>query len=299
MKKYLLRLGLLILICFGLIAGLTVFAFLEAPNRSAYMYAYNRKMERLDSVASPRLVLVAGSSAAFGFDSRELGNQLAMNVVNTGLHSGIGLRFMVDNLRQRLRPGDVVVIIPEYELFTDKYYGSGEALTSAVIYSGPKVMRLLNFKQWMNFLAGVPGHLKLNHSVPPENYNGGNFNEFGDEVRHLTSTSKREDLRFLPFPGNVESAAVEDFKQKISDLEAMGCRVVVLWSTCVDSYYRQSLSGIGELSDEFRKFGIEPAAAPDYFVEPDSMAFDSVHHLNAAGVKENTRRLVSLLLPLI
>lgn len=295
MKKYLLRVGLFLLICFGLIAGLTVYAFVEAPNRDAYMYAYTRKMARLDSVAGPRLVLVAGSSAAFGFDGRELGNQLGVNVVNTGLHSGLGLRFMVDNLRDRLRPGDTVVLIPEYELFTDEYYGYGEALTSAVVYSGPTALKTLDFKQWMTFLAGVPGHLRLNHSVPPEGYKSSNFNEIGDEVRHLTCTPKPADLRRLPFDGAVDDAALADFKRKIEGLEAMGCRVVVLWSTCVDSYYRQSLPGIERLGAEFRKYGIEPAAAPDYFVVPDSMAFDSVHHLNADGVRENTRRLVSLL----
>lgn len=295
MKKYLLRLGLLILICLGLIAGLTVFAFLGNPNRDAYMYAYRLKMERVDSVASPRLILVAGSSAAFGFDGRELGNQLGMNVVNTGLHTGIGLRFMIDNLRGRVNPGDVIVIIPEYELFTDEYYGSDEALTSAVVYSGPKALRLLNLKQWMIFLGGVPGHLRLNHSVPTEGYNSGNFNEVGDEVRHLTCPPGANNLRALPFGGNVEPAVLADFKSKIDELEAMGCRVVVLWSTCVESYYRGSLPGVERLNDAFAGYGIIPAAAPDYFVEPDSTAFDSVHHLNAAGVEENTRRMLFLL----
>lgn len=295
MKKYLLRLGLLILICLGLIAGMTVYAFLETPNRDAYMYAHRLKMERLDSVASPRLVLVAGSSAAFGFDGRELGNQLGINVVNTGLHTGIGLRFMIDNLRGRVRPGDVIVIIPEYELFTDEYYGSGEALTSAVVYSGPEALRLLNLKQWLIFLAGVPGHLRLNHSNPPEGYNSGNFNEVGDEVRHLSCPRVAGNLRDLPFDGNVNPAVLADFKSKIDELEAMGCRVVVLWSTCIESYYRESLPGVERLGREFAGYGIIPAAAHYYFVEPDSTAFDSVHHLNVAGVEENTRRLLSLL----
>lgn len=295
MKKFLLRLGLFALICVGLISLMAVYAFLEPPNRKAYMYAHRMKMDVLDTVPAPRVVLVAGSSVAFGFNGEKLGRELAMNVVNAGLNSGIGLRFILDDIAPRLKPGDIVVLAPELELYESSYYGSNEALTSAVIYSGLGSARHLNLRQMLVFFAGLPSHFRLNHSEPSANYNSSNFNAIGDEVHHLSQPSVTDLPRSAPFKGDVDRATLADFKSKIIDIRNKGCRVVLVWPTCIESYYKASLAGIDKLAARLDEFGLTPAVPTDYFVEPDSLVFDTPYHLNAAGADENTRRLISIL----
>lgn len=295
MKKFLLRLGLFALICAGLMSLMAVYAFLEAPNRKAYIYAHRMKMDMLDTVPAPRVVLVAGSSVAFGFNGETLGRELAMNVVNAGTSSGIGLRFILDDIAPRLKSGDIVVLAPELELYESGYYGSNEALTSAVIYSGISSAGHLNLRQMLVFFAGLPSHLKLNHTEPSARYNSSNFNAIGDEVHHLSQPSVNDLPRSVPFKGEIDRGVLADLKCKIAEMRSRGCNVVIVWPTCIESFYQASRTGIDKLAVAFEEFGLAPSAPADYFVEPDSMVFDTPYHLNAAGVEENTRRLISLL----
>lgn len=295
MKKFLLRLGMFAMICVGLTVALTVYAFKEPPNRKAYLYAHRMKMDMLDSVPSPRLVLVSGSSVAFGFDCQSLGSELGMNAINAGTSSIIGLRFILNDIMPRLNAGDVVIVAPELEHFDYVYCGENEGLASAVIYSGPDAMKLLNFRQLLVFMAGLPGHIKHNNSEPSARYNAGNFNAVGDEVNHLQLKQSRDLPRSEPFSGDVDRSALADLKLKFNEMRARGCEVVFVWPTCIESFYKENIAGIQQLQSAFDEYGLQPVAPADYFVEPDSMVFDTPYHLNAAGRAENTRRLLTLL----
>ena len=61
------------------------------------------KVERLDSIKEPKIVIVSGSSAAFGLDSKLLEDTLGMPVVNFGLYASIGTKAMMDLSRKSIR----------------------------------------------------------------------------------------------------------------------------------------------------------------------------------------------------
>ena len=65
---------------------------------------------------NPRLILVGGSAAAFGVDSALLARELPdYQPVNFGLYAALGTRVMLDLSIKELRPGDLVVIMPEQQ----------------------------------------------------------------------------------------------------------------------------------------------------------------------------------------
>ena len=64
----------------------------------------------------PRLILVGGSAAAFGVDGALLARELPdYQPVNFGLYAALGTRVMLDLSIKELRPGDLVVIMPEQQ----------------------------------------------------------------------------------------------------------------------------------------------------------------------------------------
>ena len=79
----------------------------ELPAKRALLTAESDK---------PRLILVGGSAAAFGVDSALLARELPdYQPVNFGLYAALGTRVMLDLSIKELRPGDLVVIMPEQQ----------------------------------------------------------------------------------------------------------------------------------------------------------------------------------------
>lgn len=79
----------------------------ELPAKRALLAAESDK---------PRLILVGGSAAAFGVDSALLARELPdYQPVNFGLYAALGTRVMLDLSIKELRPGDLVVVMPEQQ----------------------------------------------------------------------------------------------------------------------------------------------------------------------------------------
>ena len=75
------------------------------------------KHQRLMGPGQHRLLLTGGSNLAFGVDSSRLQAATARETINLGLHGGLGLALMVHEVEDGARPGDLVLLIPEYEHF--------------------------------------------------------------------------------------------------------------------------------------------------------------------------------------
>src|SRR5437868_6343903 len=108
---------------------LTLFFFVQATiagvlfwhaanNPGTYLAVTRDKHERLAQISGPRMIMVGGSSVAFGTDSAELARRLPeYQPVNMGLHFGIGLDAMLAEIKPIVRAGDLLVLSPEYHAF--------------------------------------------------------------------------------------------------------------------------------------------------------------------------------------
>ena len=113
--KFFIRISLIALVPLILIEGIRKLDLaLNSSSRNAYMAAIADKMHLLDSIPSPRLILMSGSSMAFGVDSELLSKELEIPVVNASLHFKLGSRFMINQLKSTVRKGDFVLITLEY-----------------------------------------------------------------------------------------------------------------------------------------------------------------------------------------
>ena len=113
MKSFTLKIMLFLLIQGGLF--LAVFHRHRQMAGNDYMVALVDKLDRLERLPAPRLILAGGSGMAFGADSKALERELDMPTVNMGLHASLSLDFQLNMLKPFLRQGDVVVLSFEYE----------------------------------------------------------------------------------------------------------------------------------------------------------------------------------------
>lgn len=89
----------------------------HSSSSSQYIHFWKqRKLEILDYYQGPRLVVVGGSASLYGLRSGPIARSLGMPVVNLGLHAGLGLPYLLYNATRHLRSGDIVLLVPEYEM---------------------------------------------------------------------------------------------------------------------------------------------------------------------------------------
>lgn len=296
MKEFIFKIVLFTGIVFGLFMGLILFIPVQ-PND--YFQAYNLKCKLLEETESPRVVFVGGSNLAFGLDCQIIKDSLGVNVVNNGLHAGVGLKFILDDVEAYLRKGDIVVIAPEYEHF---YNPNGEAATIAPIQSVCrwKKLHLLNFAQMKNVITGLPRIFM--HALPkPHNerrYVLSGFNEYGDEIKHwqLESISIP---RPNPIKGVFDRNFGEYFVKKIEAFKEKGCAILIIPPVCRETAYEVKRKNIEEVCSFLNEQGLSFQVLPKVHAFSDNYAYDTDYHMTYEGVKRFSSSIVGILKPII
>lgn len=288
MKRFILKLAIFTLIpaCIYL-----YFAFFVPIPSGLYFEAYNTKMELLEKTPSPRIIIVGGSSSAFGLNSKRISDSLNLPVINTALHASIGLKFIIDDIETRLRDGDIVVITPEYTHFDGCAYGEPMTLPIALKSTGWKNLHLLNLKQWGVLLRGLPDLRKYQKVKFTETtYKASNFNEYGDEVAHL-SLPDVEIPEPAPATNPLDDEFCEYFAEKITELEKR-CIVVITPCVCRESLYNAYKPNIDKIDKKLTELGHPFNVPPRKHALHDSCAYDTDYHMNKYGVEIYTGMII-------
>lgn len=79
-----------------------------------YEQGYNAslidKVNRLESIDEPKVILLGNSNLAFGINSELIEEAMGMPVVNMGLHGGNGNAFHEEMARYNVTPGDIYIL---------------------------------------------------------------------------------------------------------------------------------------------------------------------------------------------
>lgn len=156
----------------------------------SYNASFIDKMERLEKISEPKIILVGNSNLSFGMRSDLLESQVGMPVVNLGLHGGLGNAFHERMARFNIQKGDIVVIAhldysdddkiqdPELSLLTVENYFRYWKLFRLKDY--PRVLCVLPkyaYKCLLRFLTRAD-----KEPLPPTCYARSAFNKYGDNV---------------------------------------------------------------------------------------------------------------------
>lgn len=266
-------------------------------NESHYMYAYRQKEVMLDSVPSPRLIFIGGSNLAFGLISPRIADSLGINVVNYGLHASIGLKFMMDDVEPRLRPGDIAVIVPEYQQFYSLMYGEQESLTHVIHIGGIEKCATLNFDQWATAIAGVPKYILSAYRYkesndPYEAYSSLGFNSYGDNVSHFRQP-RNKNVMPIPITQNISDSGCLYVADKIKQWRERGIQTVLLPPVTIESNYEQNKDKVSEIYIRMEHLGTPFAAEASAHVQHDTCAYDTPFHMTYAGASRFTDSIIA------
>jgi hypothetical protein len=270
-----------------------------------YMYALIDKFDKLKTEKSPKIVLVGGSSLAFGMDSETLSKYYGKPVVNMGLHAGIGLRFFLEGIKPYIKKNDMIIIVPEYSHFYNTYLGLGSDLIPTILNVYPQGFQHLTLQQLLIILSELPrysldnlydayilGHAfqKHEHKI----YARKSFNYYGDATAHWTEKSyinySYEARKVRPINKKILTA----LEKYILFYQSQGVKVVILPPAIVNT---EAMSMQGEIEQVTVTLAKNKNRAYQYFhpqryALPDSLGYDTRYHFLKPGIDIRMQYLI-------
>lgn len=296
---------LLILLIVPLVLGLCAFC-LPAQYDETFLGGLAGKLERLETAEAPRLITLGGSGAAFGQDSGLLEEAFpGYTAVNLGLYAATGTKVLLELTLPRLQPGDVVILTPEENAQTLSPWFGAEAVWQAA--DGQfALLRHLDGTDARELAGAFPlfagAKLRLFLTGKPQ----------GEGVYRRDSFDARGDIRPELRPANVlpagydpttpvcltEAGIGEGFFPMVNafaaQAEARGARVffrlapvnaLAVREGDAEGFYALLAAGLDmPILGDPRESVLEA----DWF-------YDTNFHLNAAGARLNTIRLIRAL----
>lgn len=256
--------------------------------------------ERLSQIDTTKIVIIGGSGCGFGFNSQIIFNHYHVPVINTGTHASIGIIMQLKMYEKYFRKGDVVLIIPEYQQFTNKFaYGIEDQTLYRILYNNyPDALKYLTIYQTINIVKYIPKYFldaiahrdMIFDTISP--YSKSSLNEFGDvaswKCRNHTSTISSHTIHNACFNDDIIDI-IKDFMQT---QEGNGVKCMLFPPTYMDASYENSELFIDTLSVALLHHGIPFVTSTVRYKFVDSLFYDTDYHLTYKGATLRTQMIV-------
>ena len=307
------KITLLALLCLALILSPVLFVLAYAASlpkmySETFYGALNEKYERLVSLDGEKIVVVGGSSVAFGLDSELLERYTGMPVVNFGLYADLGTKMMMDLSLAGISEGDIVILAPELDPQTMSLYFNGDAALMA-LDDDLSMARHLNVDDLLSCVGASwrfaqdkrARHLGITEVSLDAVYRSEYFNEYGD-----FSLPREENIMVGYHDANNKiSLNVSDYGDEldafIDYVNAYVRKCSRRGATVYFSFCPMNDLGIDEGSDYLARRELfdylsdalkcEIISEMDDYILEAGYFFDTNFHLNDAGATVRTIRL--------
>jgi hypothetical protein len=283
------------------IVGVVALGSIKAnrPPASNFMAIIADKHARLAAIPSPRILLGGGSNFVFGVDSAAIEQTLQLPVVNVSLHAGLGLQFILREMQDAMRSGDIVVLSIEYDLpLRAGQYSLARAASDAYPPALGYYQRDLRADVSL-FLERRQASLRslFSRTRPPPDpiYTRSAFTERGDGIGHLGAPQPAELRDRCRLPGGRWEgvAALNDFADAA---RRQNVRVFFVYPSYSETEYEKNRDIVAALDRDLRAtLRIELLGSPRDAVYPDDEFFDTIYHLNGHGRQRRTHDVMRLL----
>jgi hypothetical protein len=277
------------------------------PDPKHYYQGSMLKLDLLKTTSSPRIIVTGGSNIAFGIDSKLMGERLGLPVINHGLVVGLGVA-PVKELRDYIRPGDIIIISLEYYNFSDKvaFFGYPNYLSDWIEFLPKRIKYLPDPVDDMPNIFTMMLQRKVNRQLNyylygesldqfREIYTGDQFNSYGDFTGHLNRNPvEQSEIGSSAYPINILDEAYVFLAEFNRYATSKGARVY--YEPQPNRQINCEATGDRQL-ERFYKILQKETAIPvltplDQLCLPNEYFFDTPYHLNAEGRKIRTVRLI-------
>lgn len=286
----------------ALIAFINFILFKITPPTNTFLAGLEIKHRRALSINSPKIIINGGSNLAFGINSPIIEKALNLPVCNLGIMAGLGLEYMIEQVKFYAKEGDVVVLVPEYFLYaTPESDPRGGVLLSAgyVFPFGKRFMKedlpFLNFQYKSQnalkrlFLAKTDGVKSADDGV----YVLSAFNEYGDVYIHNDTIFDRNIFDNYTTPLEKDINRNANFK-KIEKLltetkEFLSKKNIKIFASFPPTPITDKRKDLDEFAvNVFEKCGVEVLGTPNDFRFEFDDFYNGVNHLNYIGSKKRS-----------
>ena len=282
---------------------------LPAVYDGTFVGELSEKYDRLNSIDEPKIVIVGGSSAAFGIDSKMISDELGYDVVNFGLYANLGTKLMMDLSKTNINEGDIIILAPELNAQTLSLYFNQETAAQALDGSF-YMLRDVDSEDYESLIGAMwgLGSQKLRYHTTktrPENagaYRKENFNEYGDNVYDrpyniLSGSGNAITLDFITDYTDNVTTEYEEYVDYVNDYveyaEKRGASVYFSFPPMNEQALTSSTDGIRAFYQNLiRSLNCKVISNIYDYILDDGYFYDSEFHLNNSGVVVRTVRLI-------
>lgn len=272
---------------------------------------YNEKSAIAAQIQSPRRLIVAGGSGVhYTINSDLLQKELGIPVVNFGLQGDIGLNTTTAMILEKARPGDVILLIPEYLMLMDEDgFGRGEGLWGSATFGvtigqpglGGIPLKSLIEDTW---LMGIPTLRSLTKSTVDVLTKGKMTGYYSDPITDKgdpTVVKKRTGKWWqMTVDTPVSEHSLKVIAQFKKDLAAKGATLIVSLPWVYAKTDPKTVTAIRTSAEELEKIVPTVYDRESLNIKTDSTLFADTHyHLLPHARILRSEGLVTLLKPLL
>lgn len=281
------------------LAVFTIFAviYLQPVDQNKYLAATIDKHRLLETIPQPRIIFAGDSNLAFGLNSAMVKEATGFNVINMGLHGGLGLNYYMDELKTDLKKGDIVIFIIDYQNYF--FDGSGANTLVEITIFNPKIVKSYSRETLYNFVIAVP--LAFQRRLQGAFSSAGDdmafmrsaFNKDGDNVAHLKLPQPKLLAPERPMPEKVSDGIVRLYNNFYDTWTPRGVRVYLSFSPLLIQDRNKQVAALGKLyKDMADRVKMPIIGLPTDFMYPADMFYDNIFHLNGKGRELRTKALI-------
>lgn len=264
----------------------------------SYQSLIQDKYRILMETNEPKIIIVSGSSSAFGLDQKMLETASGYRVVNLGLHAGFGHLFHSELAKANINQGDIVLLGYEYG-----WEAGFDALDQNLIMTGIddniEMYTRIPVKKWPDFIGYI-----FKYAETKNNYVGAS----GIYSREAfdSKTGQMTMARDYTMEYNVEICGSMDITNAVITEEAI--KYLQDFQTFAEGrgasvyFIAPPLVADGVMCDygefdrlkylEESQVGIPYISNPTDYIFPCELMSNALYHCNSAGEKVRTELLI-------
>lgn len=275
---------------------------------SQYQYSYNAslldKMSRLESMDSPKIILVGNSNLAFGIDSEKIEEATGMPVVNLGYLASFGNEFNEKLIQNHVCEGDLVIVAHTNYADSNELGSIQAALVTMDCH--PKLYPLMRFQDWIAILPAYPNYLRnafilkatgRGNRDTQDSYSRTAFNAYGDVVRRVESSQMDPEIYFaenqqvLP---DINDTCIDRLNAMNAYIEDCGGKMVVAaYPIAYGNYTPFDKSDITLFQTQLsNRLDCDIISTFTDYTYPYELFYDQIYHLTEDGVNVRTKQLI-------
>lgn len=262
------------------------------------------KYARLRSLENEeKIIVIGGSSVAFGIDSQMMEAYTGYPTVNFGLYGPLGTAIMMDLTRGHIHEGDIIILAPETDHQTMSLYFNGEGMWECCDSDFTMLFKV-GARDWPEMLGSFWTYAEKKYQFylygkakPDGVYGHDSFDEYGD-ITYRRDENVMDGWYDTEVPIDLDTSIIDEdyieFVNKyIAYCERCGATVYFSWPPMNALAVEQELDGILEYATFVREnFHCQLISNITEYITAPGFFYDTNYHLTDRGVVRHTARLL-------